>query len=140
MTLSVVHKQNCLYLSMIVATIAIAMISYRYFEDNWIYYRVAEDKFNEKAFPEAIELYQKSLAAGPVSSKALVHLADSYVAVGNFSEAIKWYRIYLNLHPEDSNTRLSLARALSWNGNIEESQQEYQTLLKEQEYEMENHS
>lgn len=135
MAFSIAQKQNYLYFSMLILTAIITIFCYRFFEEKWLLFREAENKFSEKKFKEAIDLYQKSLAKGSISSKALDHLASAYVAEGNFAEAIKWYRIYLDLQPHDLEARHALARALSWNGNIKEAEQEYKILFQQQKYE-----
>lgn len=129
MTSSIAKKQNYLYICFIIITFIVTVLIYRISQKKWLFFREAEYKFQEKEFKEAIDLYQKSLSIDVTSPIAFVHLADSYVAMGNFSEAIKWYRAYLKLYPYDATVRHSLARSLSWNGNIKEAQKEYQTLL-----------
>jgi tetratricopeptide (TPR) repeat protein len=55
--------------------------------------------------------------------------------VGNFPEAIKWYRSYLELYPKDAEARLSYARALNWNGNFKEAEEEYLKVVEQHEME-----
>lgn len=132
MSWSISKKQNYLYFGMILLTMFTALVSYRITQKKWILYRQAENQFEEKNFKEAIILFQESMKAGPTNPEAISRLADAYVAIGNFSEAIKWYRLYLNRYPKDINVRLSLARALSWMGNIKEAEQEYEKVLEAQ--------
>lgn len=133
MTLSIAQKQNYLYVLLILATIAIAIFSYRAFEKKWVLFRRAENKYQEQKFNEAIDLYQQALALGLTYPHTFAHLADAYVAAGNFAEAIKWYRRYLDFYPNDAEARLSYAQALNWNGNIKEADEEYQKVLKQHE-------
>lgn len=135
MAFSIAQKQNYLYFGMIILTTIVAIFSYRFFEEKWLLFREGENKFSENKFKEAIDYYEKSLAMGPISSIALLHLADANVAQGKFSEAIKWYQIYLGLQPKDSDARHSFAKALGWNGNIKEAEQQYQILLQENDQE-----
>lgn len=134
MHLSINQKQNYLYVSLMILTIAAAIFSYRTLQTKWILIREAENKFMEKSFPEAIALYQKSMKEGLttqelIASNSIFHLADSYNATGNFSESIKYYRLYLDKYPDDDNVRLLLARVLSWSGNFKEAEKEYQKAL-----------
>jgi tetratricopeptide (TPR) repeat protein len=114
---------------MIILTILMAIVSYQVTQKKWILYRQAENKFEEKNFKEAILLYQASMEAGPTNPNTMSRLADAYVAVGNFPQAIKWYRIYLDQYPKDLAVRLSFARALSWMGDFKEAEQEYEKVL-----------
>lgn len=135
MTSSIAKKQNYLYFGMLTLTVIITIFCYRFFEKKWLLFREGENKFNENKFKESIDYYEKSLAMGSVSTTALLHLADAYVAEGRFAEAIKWYQIYLTLKPDDLDARHSYAKALSWNGNIKEAAQQYQLLLQKHESE-----
>lgn len=130
MNYSISKKQNYLFLGLVIVTIIISMITYRTTQKKWVLYSDAENKFRKKSFEQAIVVYQKSLDIGATSPLAYLHLADSYVAVGNFSEGIKFYHMYLEIYPDDQDVRLLLARALSWNGNIKESVEEYHKILK----------
>jgi len=47
------------------------------------------------------------------------------------AEAVPWYRLYLESHPDDREARLGLARALSWSGQIDEAAAIYAALLAE---------
>lgn len=129
MPLSIHQKQVYIYLALILATVLASFFCYRLTQKKWLHLNAAESLYEKKSFKEAIPLYEESLAEGVTSSKAVLHLADSYTAIGKFPEAIQYYRRYLDIYPNDSNARLSLARTLSWNGNYEESQKEYQKLL-----------
>jgi len=58
-------------------------------------------------------------AADPIRAQALVGL-------GRHEEAILFYRLWLEMHPEDAEARLGLARALQWQGEREEALAQYQ--------------
>ena len=131
MSFSFAKKQNYIYLACLLVAIVTAVFIYRHVERKWILLREAEEKFYDKAFPEAIDLYEQSLSYGPTNEHAYLNLAHSYVAIGNFPAAIKYYRIYLNEHPGDANIRLLLARTLGWSGNFQEAEKEYQKLMKD---------
>lgn len=123
-------KQNILFFGLIIITAVASIITYHGTQQKWILFRTAENSFDQKSYQQAIHLYQKSLEKGVTTPVTYLHLADSQVAMGNFEGAIKNYRVYLNHFPHDQDVRLLLARALSWNGNIEESAKEYEKLLK----------
>lgn len=129
MTLSIVAKQSCIYIVLIVSTAIGSIYTYMSARKDWVTFRAAENKYENKEYSAAIALYKQSIEEGLNASKVTVNLAHSYVATGNFKEAIALYRQYLPDHPKDSKVRLALARALSWNGNLEESETEYQILL-----------
>lgn len=130
MNYSIIKKQNYLFLGLIFLTVISSIITYRTTQKKWVLYSAAENKFRKKSFEQAIDLYQNSLKIGSTSPFAYLHLADSYVAIGNFKEGIKFYQMYLEIYPDDQAVRLLLARALSWNGNIKESVEEYHKILK----------
>ncbi len=131
MSLSIYQKQNYLYFGMIILTILLAIVSYQFLEKKWLLYRQAEKKFEEKQYLEAIKLYKESLAEGMTKPVALSRIGDSYAAMQDFPEAIKWYRFYLKQYPKDTNIRFSLARLLSWSGHLKEAEEEYKQVLEE---------
>lgn len=130
------QKQNILFVGLIFLTVVASIITYHTTQQKWIHFRTAENSFHQKSYEQAVHLYQKSLEEGVTTPVTYLHLADSQVAMGNFAEAIKNYRLYLNHFPSDQDVRLLLARALSWNGNIEESAKEYEKLLKQSDREI----
>lgn len=124
-------RQNATFVFLLFLIILTTSVVYKIQNPSWIVFREAENKYNGKDYQSAISLYIQSLKKGPTSSQTIRHLADSYVAEGNFPEAIHWYKNYLESHPKDRDVRLALARALSWNGNFVESEEQYQILMKE---------
>jgi len=131
MVLSIPQKQNLFYLIFVILISIGSIFLYRTTQQEWINYRGAETKYDNKDYEGAIDLYKKSLEAGIPFSKVAVNLANSYVTTGNFKEAIVIYKDYLLDHPEDTNVRLDLARALSYIGNFEESEIEYKKTLED---------
>lgn len=131
MALSIAAKQNFSYLIFVVLTSFGSVLLYRTTQQDWIIYREAEIKYESKEYEAAIALYKKSLEAGLSVSKVVLHLANSYVAIGNFEEAIVLYKDYLLDHPKDINIRLELARVLSYTGNFKESEIEYKKRLED---------
>lgn len=131
MTFSIAQKQLFIYFTFIFLTSLTTILLYTFIQQKWILYREAEIKYDSKEYKEAIDLYKKSEKRGLPSSRIASHLANSYVSIGNFKEAITLYRSYLLEHPKDKTMRLALARALSWNGNLKESEIEYKKILDE---------
>lgn len=131
MTLSIAVKQNCLYLILIIATSVGSIFLYRNIKEDWIIYREAETKYDNKDYEAAIALYKKSIEAGVPSSRVAVNLANSYVANGNFKEAIVLYKEHLQGYPKDRTVRLELAKALSYTGDYKESEMEFKKALED---------
>lgn len=127
--LTISQKQIGIYLALIIIAVVASVISYHATQQKWLLFRKAEQQFTAKNFQEAIGLYQQSLYEGFTTVNLYVHLADSYTVVGDFSEAIQYYRKYLEVHPEDRFVRLLLARVLNWDGRLGESKEEYRKLL-----------
>lgn len=127
--MTVTKRQNLICLCLVVLTIFAAIFGYRLTQKKWVLFREAENKYEDKSFNEAIALYSESLSLGSTSAKALLNIGNSYIAIGDFPNGILYYRKYLETHPHDKETRLMLARALGWNGNLQESEIEYQKLL-----------
>lgn len=133
MALSFSRKQDYICLFLFIITIVASILSYRTSQKKWLLYREADNQFVTEKFNEAIPLYLESIKLGKTNPNITERLAASYVAVGNFSDAIRWYRTYLEIHPKDINARFALAQALSWNGNIKESEQEFRKVLENHE-------
>lgn len=129
MPLSVGAKQNILYILFVIITAVGTIWLYQFTQQDWILFREAETRFANKEFAEAIALYHKGLEAGLPFSKVELNLAHSYVAVGKFKEAIAIYKNYLLNNPQSKDVRLAFARVLSYNGNFDESDVEYQKVL-----------
>lgn len=131
MALSTSNYQYYFYFAYIILTSIGTFYLYKWTEKEWVFYREAETKFANKEYAAAIDLYKKSMEKGVPFSKGAVNLANSYVAVGNFKEAIVLYKEYLLEHPKENHVRLELARALSYVGNLKESEVEYQKVLED---------
>lgn len=131
MTLSISFKQNCIYFTLVIFTIVTTILFYQTTRQDWILFREAENKFRAKNYPEAIDLYEKSLNQGLPYSKIVFKLADSYVNTDEFEKAIGVYQNYLLSYPTDIKVRLALANILSRTGRNEESELEYLKILDE---------
>ncbi len=123
-------KQSYIFIGSVILTIILSIVTFRNTQQKWLLFRDAENKFYDKSFEEATLLYKKSLEYGFTTPLVFLHLADSLVADGNFPQGIINYYLYLNIKPNDTAVRLLLARALQWNGNIQEAEEEYEKILK----------
>lgn len=135
MALSIAEKQNYIYAILIVLTVVGTILLYRVVNSEWILFREAETSYQNKEYAAAINFYNKSVEAGMPPSKVAINLANSYVSVGNFKEAIALYKGYLLEYPKDTNVRLALARVLSWSGDLKESESEYKKILDDKKHE-----
>ncbi len=131
MALSIGAKQNWIYFMLVLLTAIGSTVVYQWTRQEWVLFREAQKKYEDAEYEGAIALYKKSVEKGIEFSKVTIQLANSYVALGNFPEAIALYRQYLSQNPGDKQTRLALARALSWTGNLKESEEEYQKILED---------
>lgn len=129
MKLSLARKQNYLYALYVILTATCFLFLYPLIHQNWILFREGERAFQNKNYKEAITFYQKSIALNVPTPKAVLNLANSYVALGEFEKAIVYYQDYLQLRPQDDRVRLSFAKTLSWLKRFEESEEEYKKIL-----------
>lgn len=129
MTISISKKQNWIYIFLLVLVSIASVIIYRNIEKKSLLYRTAEKKMNEKSYLDAIRLYQESIEEGNNNDIVKVRLAEAYIETNNFPKAIEYYRQYLEKHPDAVEIRLALARVLGWNGQMKESEEEYNKVL-----------
>ena len=122
--------QNIIYFSLVLITVASAFFIYQYTNTAWLSFRQAENFYNQKRYSDAIVFYKKSLEQKNTIYSGQLRLAESYVAIGEFANAVVWYKHYLKAHPNDKRAHLSLARALTWNLDYKEAEQEYKNLEK----------
>lgn len=126
--LSMAQRQNYIYFFMsLIIAIATVMI-YWETKPQWLLFREAENKFEQKAFAAAIPLYLESMKAGNSSFEAVLHLADAYVAMGDFPQAIRWYKVALEKQNNRYDIRFKLGETLIWNNNFEEAEEEFKKL------------
>ena len=129
MVLSIASKQYLIYGTLVITTAFASIFVYQGTQTEWIFYRAAETKFENKDFAAAIALYNKSLGAGLPLNIIILNLGQSYNAVGDFTKAIAFYEHYLQKNPKDNKVRLQLARDLSYTGNFEKAELEYKKTL-----------
>jgi tetratricopeptide (TPR) repeat protein len=78
---------------------------------------------------EAEVLLHGSASLKPNYTPALKDLAESYVKLKNFPEAIDQYKKVVELDPKDINARVHLAELYSWTGNYDRSVVTYRDAL-----------
>ncbi|MDP1881111.1 MAG: hypothetical protein Q8K60_09260 [Parachlamydiaceae bacterium] len=140
MALSISQKQNYMFIGFIIATALTSILIYHLTQQKWVLLSKAENNYYNKSYKQAIEFYNESIELGKTNPNVYLHLAESYIATGNFVEGIKNYRLYLEIYPHDSSVRLLLARALSWNHQIDEAEKEYQLMMEQSNEELETGS
>lgn len=131
MKISISTQQNLRFFSLLIITLITTIFLYRLVHPEWILYKQGNDYYAKKDYEKAIAAYTASFTKGLKQSKFLLNLAQSYVSIGNFDEAIKVYRKYLEIHPKDKKARLAFARVLAWNQNFDESEKEFKILLED---------
>ncbi len=132
MMFTVPRKQNLIFFFIVVVTFVVTLFFYHYLRSEWIVFRYAETKYESKHYDEAIKLYTQASNQGLKTPVMAVHLANSYVVIGQFNAAVPFYREYLSKYPNDTDTRLSLARALQWSGDVDGAEKEFQIILEHQ--------
>lgn len=125
---SFAFKQNVTYFFILALSAVAAIIGYRLTHEDWIIFNEAEKNYANKNYEAAIELYEKSLEMGIPISAVGMQLANSYVVLGKFKDAIPIYRRYLQEHPKDTHTRLEFAKTLNWAGLPQEAEEEIQKI------------
>lgn len=126
-----IDSQRLVFLILLCITAILTIIAYCTLNKHQVLYRRAETQFASQNFPEAIQLYQQAIQRGQTNPNVYLHLAIAYTAERQFEQAAEWYRRYLTIYPDDRQTRLMLARVLSYAGNFEASIKEYRKATEE---------
>lgn len=87
-------------------------------------YQLATQKFNERDFPEAVNILTQLLAKTPDHTGALLTLARAQDQVGNKSAAIDAYKRYVALKPNDSNNLGEMLRVMVESGQCAQAKAE----------------
>lgn len=72
-------------------------------------------------YDRAFEMYLKSLQLDPDNLTALLGLFQASCQMGSFAKVIHYLELYLNMHPEDSSVKFSLAALYIKEGSFEQS-------------------
>jgi len=91
-------------------------------------------KLKEEYRIAQIEKFKEKLAINPKDSTALIEVAKSLVAAGEFDEAIEKYNTYLEIYPEHTEVRLNRAFVYNWANRPEEAIDEFIDLLYDEIY------
>ena len=75
-----------------------------------------------KDYPQAFELYMKSLELDSDNIMALLGLFQTSCQMGSFAKVIYYLEMYLNVHPADTSVMFSLAALYMKEGRFEQSQ------------------
>jgi tetratricopeptide (TPR) repeat protein len=81
---------------------------------------VAQQK---KEYPQAFELYMKSLELDSDNITALLGLFQTSCQMGSFAKVIHYLQVYLNMHPGDTSVMFSLAALYMKESQLEQSQE-----------------
>ncbi|HXI10725.1 MAG TPA: tetratricopeptide repeat protein [Thermodesulfobacteriota bacterium] len=92
-------------------------------------YNKGHELLAEGRAKEAEVLLHDSASLNPNYAPALKDLAESYVKLRNFSEAIDNYKKVVELDPRDINSRARLAELYSWDGNYDRAIVTYRDAL-----------
>lgn len=81
---------------------------------------------------KAIELYLAAMAKDPsLSAELSLELGNQYTWAELPDSAIVWYEHRLDDHPDDMDAKIGIARAMSWDDRLHESEMYYESLLAE---------
>jgi Flp pilus assembly protein TadD len=79
---------------------------------------------------DAIRWYRRAIAIHPPLEADLGReLGNQYTWAEKPDTAIQWYQSYLSHHPDDVESKIGVARALAWDGRLDEAIAAYQALL-----------
>lgn len=65
----------------------------------------------------------------PETAEAMLEVAQAYVALEEYDEAISLYQSYLDLRPDDTRARIEYARVLGWDRRYTAAARQYRRLL-----------
>lgn len=79
---------------------------------------------------DAIRWYHRAIALyPPLADELAMELGHQYTWAEVPDTAVQWYQRYLSQHPGDVESKLGIARALAWGGQLDASLAAYQALL-----------
>jgi len=116
----------------LIAIAILTTVAYHLLKPDWVLFRNAERCFSNKAYAQAIPLYNRLLKSGFETPRLLNHLGTSYVATGQFSEAATIFENILNQHPNMLSVLKELANIYVAFGRFKEAIPLYQTFLQKQ--------
>ncbi|MFH2053965.1 MAG: tetratricopeptide repeat protein [bacterium] len=87
-------------------------------------YQLAVQKFNERNYPEVVNILTQLLAQTPDHTGALLTMARAQDQLGNKSAAIEAYQRYVALKPNDSNNLGEMLRVMVESGQCAQAKAE----------------
>ena len=84
-------------------------------------YDVGYDLMKSGKFLQAIEAFEKAVAADPTHAMAYTNMAYSYRRMGQFERAIELYRTALNMEPDLAEAHEYMGEALLTVGKVSEA-------------------
>jgi len=87
------------------------------------------DAFNDGAYEEALEYFQKAYELNPDSLKSLVGMGPTYMKLEKTAEAIETYELLMTAEPANIQTLQTLAGIYYNNDQIEKAAEMYQAIL-----------
>lgn len=101
MSMRLGNRQNLSYAGILVSAFLVTSFSYYKLNQEWIVFRKAENRFAQREYSAAIPLYEEAVAGGIRSATPRHHLGESYLALGQFQDALRTYEGLSRLYPED---------------------------------------
>ena len=110
---------------------ALTTLAYRYAHRDWIVYRRAESLFHDRAYAEAIPLYEALWRQGFQAPGLLKHLGSAYLAVGRNEGARAVFERMLAQGVDRPGTLKELAALYEGRGRFREAAALYRAVLEE---------
>lgn len=123
-----VHKDNRKYADAVELLVALAKAAPS--REREVYQMISEIKTIERKDDEAIEWAQKALAKNPNAPDAHERLAERYVEMQRFDDAIAAYEQVLKIDPRNTKTQFALAQLSVQTGNPTRAAQLYRDVLR----------
>ncbi len=123
------QKQKIGFVILTILLMAGTSISYHWLYPERTAFKRAETAFARQRFESARLHYQRAFAHGLQESQILQRLAESSVAVGDFSAGRHWYEVLLEQDPNNRIARIWIARILTWEGLYTEAIEMYRMVL-----------
>jgi serine/threonine protein kinase/Tfp pilus assembly protein PilF len=104
-------------------------IARKYPREKSVHYHMATHYRGQNVWDEAIKEYKIALELDPKYGTAMNDLAYTYLIIGDYENAIEYFKKYAFAYPEDANPHDSLAEAYLRKGNLDEAIASYKKAL-----------
>ncbi len=101
----------------------------KYPREKGVHYRMATHYRRQNVWDESIKEYKIALELDPKYGTAMNDLAYTYLIMGDYENAIEYFKKYASAYPEDANPHDSLAEAYLRKGNLDEAIASYKKAL-----------